>query len=707
MIVETGSRFLAGSLGSARVYPEPATPEEARLWQYVAGYMHESARLDAPVEIPYDLREALGIGSMLMTPVFGAGEVAAIVAVMGKPSSPPLKAEERMVLDQLAEGIFSEVRGRDGLGRLPAGPERLSRALRASGVVRSIRELCATLGTLSDLVVKMSLAQTALIRLLNRDTGELELVATSGREAHGAARAAVPASLCPALGSVGEGFRAGGAGGYQCPAAQSHPAAEALCVPLVAGPGAAGVLELWSPPAGGLSETDTRLVRAIASTAERAIVDARMHAAQGWSPAQEAFLRGISVTTATCSEPKHVARQILSGLRASVAFDLGAFAEKAGDLEGPGVSLVACVASSASQPTSEQAAPTCEPRLATGDRGLARTREAVSIAWGDSEAEAWANQALREAGGVGHRLCTRSLYLPGTKWPAGLLIPLVFHDDAVGVLVLGRARGERFSLDEIGFLDGVRRDLAALWEHFKYQARQQRRPVEETMAERIAALEQLAASTAHEIKNPLSVIKGYLQVIQSDPSTSEGTKKRIGRLSHQLDQINNVAEDLAQLAKPVPSDLSAVSLTGMVEEVLEIMEPQASAMGINIVRSYAEDTPEIVADSGKLQQVFLNLCRNSIEAMTPQGGELRISTRISADRRAAEVEFRDTGPGMTSEVMSQIFHPFFTTKKHGAGLGLSISMHIVKQHGGTIRVESSPGAGAAFTVALPLSYALT
>jgi signal transduction histidine kinase len=229
-------------------------------------------------------------------------------------------------------------------------------------------------------------------------------------------------------------------------------------------------------------------------------------------------------------------------------------------------------------------------------------------------------------------------------------------------------------------------------------------PAIEVMLERIETLEQLAVGTAHEIKNPLAVIKGYMQVLQFDQGISQEIRQRIERLLRQVDQISRIADDLAGLAKLSAIDISMISISDLLEEVLDVIKPQAVSKGISIVRRYPDDIPEICGDAGKLEQAFLNICRNAVEAMGTKGDELRVTIRISSDRRNMEVEFRDTGPGISREAMTMMFTPFFTTKRHGTGLGLNISMHIARLHGGTIRAESVQGGkGAIFTVILPLA----
>ncbi|MGE5588529.1 MAG: ATP-binding protein, partial [Clostridia bacterium] len=452
------------------------------------------------------------------------------------------------------------------------------------------------------------------------------------------------------------------------------------------------------PPGERPGVADTRLVAAIAEAVSEAFAETGVHRLDTAGNLGAGLTETFEAVSKTCSCPADAAEVLLRGLRASVEFEVGALAERRDGSED------FVVVQSCSFP---QAAPGGGP----GHTGMSEDIPAAAVppasgdvserATGEPNAEAWVHQVLRHVRPFGSAPGAKRVSLPHQRWQAGVVVPLWSAGSVSAVLVLGKAGSEAFSQAELEFLNGVCDDVAGLWENMSLRTRPLVNGAREAMAERIATLEQLAAGAAHEIKNPLAVIKGYLQVMQSDPAVSDAMKNRIGRLFRQLDQIGNIVEDFSQLARPMTADLAPLSLTGMLEEVLEVVEPQASDIGIKIVRAYADDTPEVMADGGKLEQVFLNLCRNSLEAMAPTGGgELRVTTRTSADRRFVEVEFRDTGPGMSADVMSHLFRPFFTTKKHGTGLGLTISMQIVKQHGGTIRAESEPGAGSVFTVVL-------
>jgi two-component system NtrC family sensor kinase len=133
------------------------------------------------------------------------------------------------------------------------------------------------------------------------------------------------------------------------------------------------------------------------------------------------------------------------------------------------------------------------------------------------------------------------------------------------------------------------------------------------------------------------------------------------------------------------------------------VEDQALFHNIEVVRQFGADVPEVVVDPSLMQQVFMNLIINAAEAM-PDGGQLRVTTRVDPAEKMVEVEFSDTGHGIAQADMERIFDPFFTTKAvgHGTGLGLAISFGIVKEHRGTISVESEPGKGTTFSVRLPL-----
>ncbi|MDI6638035.1 MAG: ATP-binding protein [Bacillota bacterium] len=704
LVVELDPDVLSTARPFTHVYPQPASERYERLWAFVAGYVSSAARQGVQVELPRDLRDALDLASMLIAPVFGDDELLAAVAVFRGASSPPFGAEADQLLHALTGQLPDLARRIAHDAETRARAPRLLRVLQARGMLRAAGRLCCLLETAVLMLERAGLANAVLFRILNLETGELEVIASSGRPRSARANDPVPSSQCRTLAPLRAGVIRGGAGLVDCPllrGPKGYAEEELFCAPVRCGPDIAGVLELWMPQGERLGKADMRLVEAVAGAIGKGFAEAGVNRSDTRGDSGSGLADMFAAVTKTSSDPAHAAEILLRRLRANVAFDVGALAERRDEAED-----FVVVQSCSFPPTGPDSDPG-HPGRPEGFATFAIPATPGNIpgcATGEPEVEAWVRQVLQHARPFGNALAIKRLYLPHARWQVGLIVPLANAGSVGATLVLGKTGSEAFSQEELDFLDGVRDGIADLWESMALRTRPSASAAQEAMAERIATLEQLAAGAAHEIKNPLAVIKGYLQVMQSDPTVSDATKNRIGRLFRQLDQISNVVEEFSQLAKPVTADLAPLSLAGMLEEVLEIVEPQASNIGITIVRAYAEDTPEVMADGGKLEQVFLNLCRNSLEAMAPAGGgELRVSSRTSADGRFVEVEFCDTGPGMSGEVMSRIFCPFFTTKKHGTGLGLTISMQIVKQHGGTIRVESAPGAGAVFTVVLPVA----
>ncbi|OPA73559.1 PAS domain-containing sensor histidine kinase [Paenibacillus selenitireducens] len=220
-------------------------------------------------------------------------------------------------------------------------------------------------------------------------------------------------------------------------------------------------------------------------------------------------------------------------------------------------------------------------------------------------------------------------------------------------------------------------------------------------SDRLAMIGQIAAGTAHEIRNPLTSIKGFLQVFRKTLQ-DKGMDKEQGYteiMLTELNRINDLVSEFLLLSKPKHVSFDVIDVYTIINEMLPIISNEAILHDVNVV---FEDTqsawPNIVADRELLKQVFLNICKNGIEAMV-DGGTLTISVKIDRSQRIC-IEIRDTGPGIPSFMIDKIFDPFFTTKQEGTGLGLSICQRIIHDIGGVIRVASK-GFGTTFTVAIP------
>jgi len=238
-----------------------------------------------------------------------------------------------------------------------------------------------------------------------------------------------------------------------------------------------------------------------------------------------------------------------------------------------------------------------------------------------------------------------------------------------------------------------------------------RKELEEDLkrADRLALMGTLAAGLAHEIRNPLGGIKGAAQLLRrsadSDPSVRDFTDIMI----REVDRVNQLIEQLLDLSRPSQVTLTAINIHEVLEDVL-LLETQAVAgRKPNVRKHFDPSLPPIRGDRAQLTQVFLNLVKNAFQAMEA-GGVLTVTTRLETDYHVREsgtapnrliwVDLADQGHGIPEENLAHIFSPFFTTKVNGTGLGLATCYRIMREHGGTIRVESSPGKGSTFRVSL-------
>ncbi|MCL6522393.1 MAG: PAS domain-containing sensor histidine kinase [Firmicutes bacterium] len=226
-------------------------------------------------------------------------------------------------------------------------------------------------------------------------------------------------------------------------------------------------------------------------------------------------------------------------------------------------------------------------------------------------------------------------------------------------------------------------------------------PVRRQEEEPVAHAQQAAAIAAHEIRNALSAIRGYLQLVER--SASERQQEFLRLALHELDRVSDLTSYLIALERPLtPSDQSAQPLQRCLGESVREMEVQARAAGVEL-RLAAPEAPVVARHScDSLRQVMLNLIGNALEAVGP-GGHVDVTLRPEGSW--AVIEVADDGPGIPADRLEKIFEPFFTTKANGTGLGLSICRRLVVAQGGELRVESRDGEGAHFFVRLPLSGA--
>ena len=232
--------------------------------------------------------------------------------------------------------------------------------------------------------------------------------------------------------------------------------------------------------------------------------------------------------------------------------------------------------------------------------------------------------------------------------------------------------------------------------------------------ETLAAAGQMAVGLAHEIRNPLSAIRGAVQLMQRELGDEARWGEYTAVLLKEVTRVNSIIEMLLDLGRPVTLRVVPLNVHQLLERVALLFEEEAASLGVQFVRRYDPSLPPILVDEDRIVQVFHNLMRNAIEAM-PGGGRLTLVTRLSMNplfakvdlgqgqKSLAEIQIADEGQGIPEATRDKLFTPFFTTKDRGLGLGLALCHRIVEEHKGAIQVTSEPGRGTAVSCFLPIA----
>jgi two-component system sensor histidine kinase AtoS len=232
-------------------------------------------------------------------------------------------------------------------------------------------------------------------------------------------------------------------------------------------------------------------------------------------------------------------------------------------------------------------------------------------------------------------------------------------------------------------------------------------------SDRLAAVGELAAGLAHEIKNPLTSLLTFSRHLSRKFEDPEFRRKFQTVVPRELERINAIVEGLLELARPARLTFKPVRVPALLERTVELYGARIESQGVEVRREYGRDLPAIWADPAALYQALVNLVTNALDAM-PDGGRLVLragwtdgaeplpSRRVAGGGRRVVIEIEDSGTGIASDVVDRIFNPFFSTKEGGTGLGLALTHKIVEDHGGSMDVRSTPGAGTTFRVVLAL-----
>ena len=227
--------------------------------------------------------------------------------------------------------------------------------------------------------------------------------------------------------------------------------------------------------------------------------------------------------------------------------------------------------------------------------------------------------------------------------------------------------------------------------------------------EKMASIGKMAAVVAHEVNNPLSGILTYAKLLRKWVASGQAEHEKRDEAMECLELIaaesrrcGDLVKNLLTLSRTAPMNVQSTDLRAVIDRCLLLVRHQLELVGIELQLRLAEDLPRVPCDPAQMEQVFLALIMNAIDAM-PRGGNLWIETRLSNDETEITIQVRDDGAGIAPDILPQIFEPFLTTKEsgRGVGLGLAISRGIVERHNGRIEVASELGRGTTFTVTLP------
>jgi two-component system, NtrC family, sensor histidine kinase HydH len=294
------------------------------------------------------------------------------------------------------------------------------------------------------------------------------------------------------------------------------------------------------------------------------------------------------------------------------------------------------------------------------------------------------------------------------------------EDGHVGLLFVADDRvRDAFTPEEVSLFETVAAQISVVVANSRMYSRMKER-------DRLAALGSMAAGLAHEVKNPLGAIKGAAQLLEEggELAVGEGAGEFVGIILEEVDRLDRVVGSFLDYARPHAGNPIPLDLNAAVRRTVQILSSQITDDGIDVQLDLSERPPRAHIDPEKFRQVLINLVQNAIQAMDGRG-RVTVSTSVRRSARGrvppqeaavpslrrsmaedielVEVSVRDTGPGIAPKVLRNLFVPFFTTKTQGTGLGLAISQSIVQNAGGTIEVQSQPGAGTTFTIVLPIA----
>jgi len=291
----------------------------------------------------------------------------------------------------------------------------------------------------------------------------------------------------------------------------------------------------------------------------------------------------------------------------------------------------------------------------------------------------------------------------------GVVVPMIYQSRLSGILLISdKMSKNEFTLDDIEFLSILANQIAVAIENARlYEAEktasEQLRAAQHQLVntERLAALGEMSTRVAHEINNPLGIIKNYMLLVRRAMGKNIEASGYADIVGQEIDRIAHIVRELLDFYRPVRDDLEPVDVIGVMDDVLTLMDRQFKKLSIELFTDFSIDQYLINGSADNLKQVYLNIIINACDAMS-SGGKLGIKIKLEDENLL--IIFCDTGPGIPPDIIPRIFEPFYTTKESGkgTGLGLSVCYGIIKRHGGSITYKNTNDGGC-FEIKLPIS----
>jgi signal transduction histidine kinase len=296
---------------------------------------------------------------------------------------------------------------------------------------------------------------------------------------------------------------------------------------------------------------------------------------------------------------------------------------------------------------------------------------------------------------------------PKEAWDEGtrMLVdaPLVLRGELAGIIRVFFSERRELTGEEIKFLLFTSRHSACAIETAGLMQRQ--RTQYERLArqtEKLSALGRMAAGIAHEINNPLAGILLYSSNMIKKVEDGGPLKEGLEVIIHETKRCKSIIQDLLEFSRVGKPDTAPANINDILEKALSMLANEFRLRHIRLEKQLADEVPDIFLDDKQIQQVFINVILNAVQAVEKKG-VIIVRSMVVPEDKLVRVEISDSGGGISNEDLARLFEPFFSTKSNGTGLGLSVSYNIIQNHGGDIQVESMPGEGTCFTIDLPVS----